>query len=243
MSRYIIRFEKHGWIRYTSHLDLLRLFKRSFKRVQIYLEHSHGFHPHPKMSFAQPLSLGYESSGDYLEFDTQTDLPEEMVAERLQSVLPEGIRVTDCRSIPKTKKPLAALIYAGRYRVTLLDKLPKGKELSQLIAQLLEADQLMVEKRQKKTKRYEPTNIRPLVLELEGELDDNKNITLNTLVRCGSEANLNPELLAQAFCRLAEIPYARERIRVERTDLYCPDASETLCSVKDMNFMDVNNQK
>lgn len=238
MSRYIIQFEKHGWIRYTSHLDLLRLFKRSFKRVQIYLEHSHGFHPHPKMSFAQPLSLGYESSGDYLEFDTQMELPEETVAERLQSVLPEGIKVTGCRSIPKTKKSLAALIYAGRYRVTLLDKLPEEKELSQLIAQLLEADQLIVEKRQKKTKRYEPTDIRPLVMELEGTIDDHKHIMLNTLVRCGSEANLNPELLAQAFCRLAEIPYARERIRVERTELYCRDASKTLCTVNNMKFMD-----
>ena len=58
MSRYVIKFSKEGNIRYISHLDLLRLFKRSFKRVGIKLQYSQGFNPHPKMSFAQPLSLG-----------------------------------------------------------------------------------------------------------------------------------------------------------------------------------------
>ena len=70
MSRYVVKFYKEGVLRYISHLDLLRLFKRSFKRVDIKLQYSQGFNPHPKMSFAQPLSLGYDSRGEYLEIET-----------------------------------------------------------------------------------------------------------------------------------------------------------------------------
>ena len=71
MSKYAIVFSKTGYIRYTSHLDLLRLFKRAFRRAGIPVAYSHGFNPHPKMSFAQPLSLGYAAEEELLEFETE----------------------------------------------------------------------------------------------------------------------------------------------------------------------------
>src|SRR5659263_497609 len=57
MYRYIVKFSKFGYIKYISHLDLMRLFKRSFKRMGVKLEYSQGFNPHPKMGLAQPLFL------------------------------------------------------------------------------------------------------------------------------------------------------------------------------------------
>ena len=57
MGQYAIKFSKQGFICYTSHLDLLRLFKRAFKKAGIKLAYSQGFNPHPKMGFAQPLVL------------------------------------------------------------------------------------------------------------------------------------------------------------------------------------------
>ena len=35
MNKYVIKFTKQGYIRYTSHLDMLRLFKRTFKKCGI----------------------------------------------------------------------------------------------------------------------------------------------------------------------------------------------------------------
>ena len=70
MSKYIIEFSKTGTICYTSHLDLMRIFKRVFKRTGIALAYSQGFNPHPKMGFAQPLSLGYWGMEEYIEFET-----------------------------------------------------------------------------------------------------------------------------------------------------------------------------
>ena len=72
MNRYVIKFEKDGYVKYTSHLDILRIFKRSFKKTGLALKYSQGFNPHPKMGFAQPLSLGYSSKCELIEF-VETD--------------------------------------------------------------------------------------------------------------------------------------------------------------------------
>ena len=72
--KYVIRFQKTGVICYTSHLDIMKVFKRSFKRAGIRLAYSQGFNPHPKMGFAQPLSLGYESMDEYIEFETVDEI-------------------------------------------------------------------------------------------------------------------------------------------------------------------------
>ena len=65
MYKYTIVFSKTGLVKYISHLDMLRLFKRAFRRAGIELAYSQGFNPHPKMGFAQPLSLGYEAEAEY----------------------------------------------------------------------------------------------------------------------------------------------------------------------------------
>ena len=71
MTRYIMQFSKTGTSCYISHLDLVRVFHRAFKRAGIKLEYSKGFNPHPKMGFAQPLSLGYTGIREYIEFENQ----------------------------------------------------------------------------------------------------------------------------------------------------------------------------
>lgn len=242
MSRYVIRFEKHGVIRYTSHLDMLRLFKRSFKRVGIRLEHSHGFNPHPKMNFAQPLSLGYESVGDYLEFDVEGECPPEELVTRLNSVLPEGIFVTCCKEVPVTKNSLAAQIYAGRYEIRIRCAggdgtegvrsflASKGETTGPVLEAFLSQSEILAEKRQKKTKKMVEVDIKPLILELKENMVDDNYITLTTLVRCGSAANLNPELIAQSFFRFLGIPFAKERLRICRQELYVQREDGSLVS-------------
>ncbi len=55
MNRFVLEFSKQGYIKYISHLDMLRLFKRTFKRAGIPLYFSKGFIPHHPMRFAKQL--------------------------------------------------------------------------------------------------------------------------------------------------------------------------------------------
>lgn len=218
MSRYLIKFSKEGTIRYISHLDLLRLFKRSFKRIGVKLQHSQGFNPHPKMSFAQPLSLGYSSSCECLEFDTTEPYPTEEILQKINSVMPEGIEIFYCGELPEQGKTLAALTEAAAYEITI----PAEKdhvEIDELISRYMAREHITIRKHQKKSGKDVEIDIRPMMLELSGKNDD-KYIMLITKLAAGSTANLSPEAVLSSFCEFACIQYDRSEVFIKRTELF-----------------------
>jgi len=230
MSRYVIKFSKEGAIRYISHLDLLRLFKRSFKRVGIKLQHTQGFNPHPKMSFAQPLSLGYSSIGEYLEFDTTEHDSCDEILERLASVMPEGVTVISCRELPAAGKSLAALIIAADYTVSIPSAPGYDGDLDAAVERYMAQERINVMKQQKKTGREIETDIRPMIKSLSGIVDDN-NIILTMKLAAGSASNLSPEIVLRTFCDFAGIRFDRSEVVICRTgmDFASPDHSDHSC--------------
>ncbi|HWQ78991.1 MAG TPA: TIGR03936 family radical SAM-associated protein, partial [Anaerovoracaceae bacterium] len=221
MSRYVIKFSKEGAIRYISHLDLFRLFKRSFKRAGIRLQHSQGFNPHPRMSFAQPLSLGYSSSGEYLEFETQEPYPTGEILEKISSVMPEGIAVFSCEELPAAGKSLAALTEYADYEIRIL--LENGYDLYGKVKDTAEGfltqEKIVIQKHQKKSGKEVEVDIKPMIKDFAG-LVDNNNIMLTMKLAAGSAANLNPEAVLSAFCEFAGIPYSKPEAAIKRTELY-----------------------
>ncbi len=116
-QKYRITFFKKDLTRHLSHLELLRLFIRSFKRAGIMLAYSGGFHPMPKMSFANALSVGMESLEETLDVELiHAKTPSKMMIS-LNHQLPPGIRVTRLKTLPgHTKKPS---ILESTYVITL----------------------------------------------------------------------------------------------------------------------------
>lgn len=90
-------FQKTGNAVYISHLDLMRLFQRAFKRAGLPLTHTQGFNPRPSVSIALPLSLGVESQCELLDFELETDtFSNEDICTRLNQALVEGVHVLSC---------------------------------------------------------------------------------------------------------------------------------------------------
>lgn len=103
-------FEKLGSAVYMSHLDLMRLFQRAFKRAGLPLTHTQGFNPRPSVSIALPLSVGVESVCELLEFDLDGETaPFEEITRRLNAVLVPGVRVLRTYSQGDKIKNLAYL--------------------------------------------------------------------------------------------------------------------------------------
>ncbi|HML37320.1 MAG TPA: TIGR03936 family radical SAM-associated protein [Bacillota bacterium] len=226
MSRYVIKFSKEGMIRYISHLDLLRLFKRSFKRVGIRLQHSQGFNPHPKMSFAQPLSLGYFSTGEYLEFDTVEPYPTDEILEKINSVMPEGVHVFSCRELPAAGKTLAALTEYADYEIRIpLSNGSEEKSAEKSAAVLksaegyLSQENIFMIKHQKKSGKDIEIDIRPMIAEFKCQVDDN-HIMITTKLAAGSTANLSPEAVLSTFCEFAGTACDRAEVAITRTEIY-----------------------
>lgn len=89
-------FSKKGNAVWISHLDLMRLFQRAFKRAGLHLKHTQGFNPRPSVSIALPLSVGVESECELLEFDLDgQDVSCAEIMERLNKFLVNGIAVSE----------------------------------------------------------------------------------------------------------------------------------------------------
>jgi len=114
-----MRFCKRGEMSLLSHLEQLSLFSRAVERARVPIRFSQGFHPHPKFSFATALSVGVESSAEYLDMEVDAGCDPELVRESLNSVLPVGIQIMEALKIPRSSHSLAVIMDSVLYRLTL----------------------------------------------------------------------------------------------------------------------------
>lgn len=88
-------FKKDGKLKFISHLDLIRTMKGAFSRAGIPIYYSEGFNPHPKMVFSLPLSIGCESTCEYLDIKLNSPMDEKELLERLNAQFPPELQFTD----------------------------------------------------------------------------------------------------------------------------------------------------
>lgn len=115
-----LRFSKTAALRFLSHLELINLFTRAVQRAGVPILYSNGFHPHPRFSFATATSVGISSQAEYLDLFVDAMGAEE-TRDRLNRVLPEGMRILESVEVRLKADALATLIAATRYRIVLPD--------------------------------------------------------------------------------------------------------------------------
>ena len=189
-------FSKTGRAKYISHLDLMRTFQRAFARAHIQIKHTEGFHPHPFVSIALPLSVGYSSQCEILEFGLLGDIPREAVPALLTAAMPEGILVHQCYPGEQKLKELAFVNYIMNFEY------PGGRPQATepAMQELLGRDSLVVKKKSNKAKLgYTEVDLIPLIRSWNLECQSD-TMTLDVVVSA-QNPGLNPELLRGAFCR------------------------------------------
>ena len=87
-------YQKKGRAKYISHLDINRLMQRVLKRAGLPVWYTEGFNPHIYLTFALPLSLGYESDFETMDFRLTEEMNLQQVQQILNQNMPEGILVT-----------------------------------------------------------------------------------------------------------------------------------------------------
>lgn len=217
MNRYVLKFRKEGYIKYTSHLDLLRLFSRSFRMTDIELKHSEGFNPHPKMSFVQPLSLGYSSACELFEFETVEHFELDEILRRLNSVFPKGVFAESCYEYNE-KNTLASLVDAAGYRV-IIPFCGDSESADKLVKEYLSQEEINTVKVSKKNGKSKTVNIKPMIRDIKDEVRDGA-LVLDLLLDSGSYSNLSPELVITTFLESTRLDEKRYNIEVERTGIY-----------------------
>jgi radical SAM-linked protein len=112
-----MRFAKRGRARFSSHRDVARTMEWALRRAGVPVSLSHGFSPHPRLSWIGAAPTGAASEAEFVEIGLTEDLDPAAVAREVDAVLPEGLTVLDVvRAGPGA---LADRIDASEWRIAL----------------------------------------------------------------------------------------------------------------------------
>lgn len=206
-------FEKKGKAVWISHLDLMRVFQRSFKRAGLPLTHTQGFNPRPSVSIALPLSVGVSSNCELLDFAlTEDSFSFDEIKDRLNECLVDGVRVLQVYSDGRKIRDLALLKCQVEleYDVTV----PDGAVCA--IRELFQQKQLLVSKKTKSGTVDQ--DIIPMIRELSVSFADEHMLTIDALICC-QNPTLNPAQLAAAVS-LYLPKYAPDFSKCHRVEIY-----------------------
>lgn len=203
-------FEKTGDSIWISHLDLMRVFQRAFRRAGLLLKHSQGFTPRAIVSIALPLSVGVQSRCELLDFELEDGTVP--TVEQINSKLPAGIRALSIAEGGRKLKELTHL----QARLTLTYDHGVPADAQQGIEALFQQESLMLEKHSRKGDTE--TDILPMISKLELTKIDEKTLVMDTLV-CAQNPSLNPMLLVTAIQRYSP-QWLPDGVACERIEIF-----------------------
>lgn len=188
MVKYRLEFSKFGETKFVSHLDLVRLFSRVFKRAELPLAYSEGFNPHPKMSIGIPLSVGVTSKAELVDVEFYSEVDEEDIKTRLNEKMPMGIAVTRVKKLEQVDAKLSTVAKA-QYELELFGATLTGQQISDFMAR----DTVEIEKKTKRSEKI--VDIKPDIFALSCISESKLFMELAT----GSNANLKPDVVIEAM--------------------------------------------
>ena len=142
VQRIRVRFAKRGRLRFLSHRDVARSVERAVRRAGVPVSHSHGFSPHPRLSWIGAAPTGAASEAEYLEIGLTRPVDPAALVAALDAALPDGLDVLAAAVAEGT--PLAERIDASEWRIAL-PGVPVD-DLRRAVAALEAADTLVVER-------------------------------------------------------------------------------------------------
>ena len=213
-----ILFEKTGNGIWISHLDVMRLFQRAFKRGGLNLKHSQGFSPRAMVSVALPLSVGVESKCEIMDFElVDQELPFEEIRDRLNATMPEGVRVLEVYDSPVKIKHLTHLDCV----ITLEYDNGIPENALEKIRELFSRESVTVTKRSKNGPVEQ--DIIPMIVSSRAEAVSSQEIEISARI-CAQNPSLNPAQMVAAietYCSDVKPDFAR----IRREEVLAEDGS------------------
>ena len=193
VQRFRVWFGKQGEMALVSHLDLVRLFDRAMRRAALPISFTGGYHPGPRISIANALSLGATSSGEIVDFEVTEPIEIEEFRQKLIAELPADIPVYQIEEIEIKTPPATALLEKAEYAIavaaTNATSLEQWQNWIDTVMALQEIAWEKVTKSGKKTK----VNLRDRLFELGLKLQENtteQSVVLRYVGSCRNDGTL-----------------------------------------------------
>ena len=211
MTTVRIFYSKTGRAKYISHLDTMRTMTRALRRSGLPLWYTQGFNPHLYITFALPISLGYEGLCESFDIRLVEDISHSDIEKKMAAAMPLGF------SVIKAAEPVAdpAAIKWADYSIKLIYS---GDEAEKAVQSLGEfSAQPAIEVMKKSKKGPKPVDIKPLTEVLSCKREENI-VSLTFRAAAGISTNINPTLYLNAFYEQADIkPHG---VRIVRTAIF-----------------------
>ncbi len=170
MIRYRIQYQKTQAMRYTSNLDVHKVWERALRRARLPLAYSQGFHPQPRINQACPLPLGILSECELIDIWLESDVEADAVAAQIAPVMAPGIKVNSIHTVELSGASLPTLVTSATYRVEFIDGAPN--DLEDRVNAILQQETIQ------RVRRGKSYDLRPLIDELSAPTRDELVMTL-----------------------------------------------------------------
>jgi hypothetical protein len=170
------------------------LLDRVVRAAELPVRYTEGFNPHIRLSMGPALPLGHEGEAEIFDVDCTAPVRRRHL-ERLNSLLPEGLEITDAQPLLPGAPSLGKLVAAARYRVGPVD------------------DQLVLPD----TSEGIDEEIRPGIRRWQLAEDGRLTVELNARQQDGPIISVKRLLLALGLDedRIARVPVVREGLVLE----------------------------
>ncbi|HEY8087140.1 MAG TPA: TIGR03960 family B12-binding radical SAM protein [Polyangiaceae bacterium] len=149
--RYRFGYEKRGAAAFLSHLDVIRALPRAFRRLELPLWYSSGFHPKPDMTFGPALSLGVASLAEVVDLKIAADVDASSLVEALSEGSHDGLRFVGGVRLGPGDAAVSRIVDTARYVVGIPRDVVEARGglawLEERIAGALAAETLVVTRR------------------------------------------------------------------------------------------------
>lgn len=205
-----LNFSKTGRAIYISHLDINRMMTRAVRRAKLPMWYTEGFNPHPYLTFALPLSLGQSSDCEYMDIRIEGDITDEEIMNRLNAVLPEGVKILSVSAPVYDAKEIEKALYFVKL---VFKDAETSKSFAERAQTLAEGEELLAEKRGKKGHRkvMKQINLIDFIYDMKFSTAENI-VNLQCVLAAGNTNNLNPTLLVETLEKEIGIEHEMEYI-------------------------------
>jgi radical SAM-linked protein len=208
MNRLRVRFKRGEEIKFISHLDLIRVWQRAFRRAGVMLAYSEGFNPHPRISLASPLALGITAEAELMDVYTVQPLSNHALLAMVAPQLPSGLAVSQVYPMPLEAPALQAQVRFAEYEVKVA--VSDTEQLKQKVAGLLSSQTFPWQHlRDTGIKSYD---LRKLIDNLWLVSSTDGMALLGMRLRCDSEGAGRPEQVIKALGM--DVPLSTHRTKL-----------------------------
>jgi len=169
VSRWRIAYEKGASVRHISHLDIVRAVNRALAASGLPVVYSHGYNPHPKVSFGPPLPVGATGGAEFFDVDLASPVTKEEIERRFARGLPSGLRLVRVVATPNGQSG-SSDVAAVEYEISEAPELRglRAAEIARRIRRVRGIEAVSV-RRGAKVREIRP---REGIVELEAESED-----------------------------------------------------------------------